>query len=104
MSFPGGSDSKESACQCTRPGFDAWVGKISWRREWIPTPVFLLENPMDRGAWQAGVTKSWTTKHTHMSGCQVDYKLFADMNFPLLVHTCILNVWNQAFTRQIFNK
>ena len=25
-----------------RPGFDPWVGKISWRREWLPTPVFLL--------------------------------------------------------------
>ena len=24
-----------------RPGFDPQVGKISWRREWQPTPVFL---------------------------------------------------------------
>ena len=24
-----------------RPGFDPWVGKISWRRKWHPTPVFL---------------------------------------------------------------
>ena len=23
------------------PRFDPWVGKISWRREWQPTPVFL---------------------------------------------------------------
>ena len=23
-------------------GFDPWVGKIPWRREWLPTPVFLL--------------------------------------------------------------
>ena len=23
-----------------RPGFDPWVGKISWRRERLPTPVF----------------------------------------------------------------
>ena len=22
-------------------GFDSWVGKIPWRREWQPTPVFL---------------------------------------------------------------
>ena len=27
--------------QCRRPGFDLWVRKISWRREWLPTPVFL---------------------------------------------------------------
>ena len=24
-----------------RPGFDPWVGKIPWRREWLPTPVLL---------------------------------------------------------------
>jgi len=23
------------------PEFDPWVGKIPWRREWQPTPVFL---------------------------------------------------------------
>ena len=23
-----------------RPGFDPWVGKIPWRREQLPTPVF----------------------------------------------------------------
>ena len=39
--FPGGSDGKESACQCRRPGFNSWVGKIPWRRERLPTPVFL---------------------------------------------------------------
>ena len=26
--------------QCGRPEFDAWVGKIPWRRERLPTPVF----------------------------------------------------------------
>ena len=37
--IPGGSDDKESATmQETR--FDPWVGKISWRRERLPTPVF----------------------------------------------------------------
>ena len=42
---------------------DPWVRKIPWRGEWLPTPVFLLEHPMDRGAWQAtvhGVIKSQT--------------------------------------------
>ena len=37
----GGSVSKESACQCRRHGFDPWVRKIPWRREWLPTPVSL---------------------------------------------------------------
>ena len=31
-----------SVClQWGRPGFDPWVGKISWRRKWQPTPVLL---------------------------------------------------------------
>ena len=38
--FPGGSDSKESACKCRRPRFDCWVWKIPWRRECLLTPVF----------------------------------------------------------------
>ena len=33
------------------------VWKITWRRAWQPTLVFLLENPMDRGAWRATVHK-----------------------------------------------
>ena len=27
--------------QCSRPWFDSWVGKIPWRRDRLPTPVFL---------------------------------------------------------------
>ena len=27
--------------QCRRPGFDPWVGKIPWRRDRLPTSVFL---------------------------------------------------------------
>ena len=26
--------------QCRRPWFDPWVGKIPWRRERLPTPIF----------------------------------------------------------------
>ena len=26
--------------QCGRPGFDPWVGKMPWKREWLPTSVF----------------------------------------------------------------
>ena len=32
---------EESDCQGRRHGFDPWVGKIPWRREWHPTPVLL---------------------------------------------------------------
>ena len=36
---------KISTCQCRRHGFSPWVGKIPWRREWLPTPVFLPGEP-----------------------------------------------------------
>jgi len=32
---------KDSACQCRSLGFDPWVIKVPWRREWQPTPVVL---------------------------------------------------------------
>ena len=41
MNFPGGSDSEESACNAGDPGFYPCVRKIPWRREWLPTPVFV---------------------------------------------------------------
>ena len=69
MGFPGGSDGKESTCKPRRPGFNPWVRKIPWRRKWQPTPVFLLGNLVDGGAWWAtvhGVTKSWTQLSTHI--------------------------------------
>ena len=37
--------------------------RFPWRRKWQPTPVFCLENPMDRVAWWAmvhGAVKSRT--------------------------------------------
>ena len=45
------------------------LGLERGRRKWQPIPVFLLENPMDRGDWQAivhGISRvrhSWTTEH-----------------------------------------
>ena len=33
--------------QCRRPRFDPWVGKIPWRRERLPTPVFWPGEFMD---------------------------------------------------------
>ena len=38
--FPGGSDSRE-CLQCWRPGFNPCFGKTPWRREWLPTAVFV---------------------------------------------------------------
>ena len=39
LGFPGGSAGKESTCNAGA-GFNPWVGKIPWRRERLPTPLF----------------------------------------------------------------
>ena len=76
--FPGGTSGKEPTCQCKRHKihrFDPWVGKIPWRRLWQPIQYSCLENPMDRGAWQATVhrvSKSWIQlKRLSMHACGI---------------------------------
>ena len=55
--------------QCKRPGFNPWVGKISRRMAWQPTPVFLpggypwTEEP--GGLQFKGSTKSQTQLSDH---------------------------------------
>ena len=63
-----GSDGKESACNarhlCLIPG----SVRYPWRGHGYPLQYPCLENPMERGAWQAtvhGVTKQLTHIHTH---------------------------------------
>ena len=74
--LPWGLSSQESACQCRsyrRLGFDSWVGKIPWRRAWLPTPVFLPGESHGQRTWQAIVHKvsksqTWLKRlntHTH---------------------------------------
>ena len=42
LGFPDSSIGKESACSAgDPPQFDSWVEKIHWRRDRLPTPVFL---------------------------------------------------------------
>ena len=48
LGLPRWLSGKELACQCRRCRrltFHPWVGKIPWRRAWLPTPVFLLGDP-----------------------------------------------------------
>ena len=40
LGFPGGSSVKNPPVM-QETWFNPWVGKIPWRREWQPTPVFL---------------------------------------------------------------
>ena len=39
--FPSGASGKDATCHFRRLGFNPWVGKIPWRKEWQTSPVFL---------------------------------------------------------------
>ena len=49
--FPGGSDSKESACNAGDLGSIPGLGRPPGEENGYPLQYFGLENSMDRGAW-----------------------------------------------------
>ena len=70
--FPGGTNGKESACQCRRHkrhGLNPWVGKIPCSRKWCSTPLFLprkfhgQRNLMGYSPWGRRVGLNWVTEH-----------------------------------------
>ena len=71
--IPGSSDSKASAYNSGRPGFDHWVRKIPWRRKWHPIPVFLpgkslgLRSLVDYSPWGHKESDNTERFHFHFS-------------------------------------
>ena len=77
MGFPDGTSGKESACQSRRHKrheFDRWVRRISWKRKWQLTPVFLpgkshgQKNLAGYNPWdckESDMTERKHTTHTH---------------------------------------
>ena len=55
MGFPGGSEVKASACNAGDLGLIHGSGRSPGERNGNPLQYSCLENPMDRGAWQATV-------------------------------------------------
>ena len=63
QAFPGGSDSKETACNARDLGSIPGLGRSPGEGNSKPLQYYCLENSMDRGAWWAtvlGVPKSQT--------------------------------------------
>ena len=50
LGFPGGADSKESACNAGDPGSTSGSGRSPGEGSGNPLQHSCLENPMDRGA------------------------------------------------------
>ena len=55
LGFPGGSDSKESACNAGDLGLIPGSGRSPGEGNGNPLQYSCLENSMDRGAWWATV-------------------------------------------------
>ena len=95
LGFPGGATIKESASQCRRYGFDPWVRKIPWRREWPPTPVLLpgkfhgQRSLESSNPWGCRVKHNWT-------GTQWLYRLLTagELSIP----------WLQLFCKYSYSK
>ena len=70
-----GTQSASQAAQCSRTHlpmqetlrcrFDPWVGKISWRRKWQPTPVFLPGK--SHGQRSLASYTPWGSKESHQT-------------------------------------
>ena len=107
MGLTGGASGKEPACQCRRLQrcrFDPWMGKIPWRRQWQPTPVFLPGKfhgqrcLVDCSPWshkESDTTecaharvRTHTHTHTHTHTEQAFYQHFK------VYLNCILVVWH----------
>ena len=103
VDFPGGSDGKNPPAMQ-----ETWVQSV-WRREWLPTPVFLLgENSMDRRMGQVtvhGIAESDTTEQLSLL-LSLNYKMGAHLilqaelphlptcafhKHPILTHLLLMN-------------
>ena len=95
--FPGKSTGVGCHCllqQCGRPGFNSWVGNIPWRREWLPTPVFLpgefngqrsLANYSPWGHKESDMTEVTLHTQTHTHRKYIWYNFYIVYITPVLL-------------------
>ena len=89
LGFPCGSAGKKIHPQWGRSRFDPWVGKIPWRRERLPTPVFW---PGEfRGPYSPRGRKDSDTTE------QLSFSLSAVRN-RRHVKGVVIKMWNDKFT------
>ena len=103
QALPGSASGKEPTCQCRRRKrcrFNPWVGKISWRRAWEPTPVFL--HGESHGQRSLAGYSPWVTvsSHTHTHTRSSSALLYISLPFSLDgsfgEHSIFLSDKNQA--------
>ena len=90
--FPGGSDGKASAYNVGDLGSIPGLGGSPGEGNGNSLQYSCLENPMDRGSWQApvrGVVKSWTrlSDFTSLSSLALTNS-FSKANFKIILSDC----------------
>ena len=78
VAFPGGSGGKASACIAEDPGLILGWGRSPGEGNGSPPQYSCLENPTNRGAWQAavhGVAESDVTERPSIQICQLKKKI-----------------------------
>ena len=68
MGFPGGSDYKESDCNAGDTGLIPRSGRSTGEGNGNPLQYSCLENPMNKGAWQALVHLVFLPGGSHGQG------------------------------------
>ena len=92
LGFPGGSDSKESACNTGDVGSIPGLGRSPGEGHCNPLQYSCLENSMDRGTWQVAVTElqrvghDWATKHS----------IANSLNWVVVTYVCSL--WDKLLS------
>ena len=71
-----------SYLQSGRPEFDPCIGKIPWRREWLPTPILWPGDSfgLQSMGWQR-VGHDWVTFTVTLNGCVVCHSLIHKENY-----------------------
>ena len=85
---------KVKICLQCRPELNPWVSQIPWRKEWLPTPVFLpgefhgqtsLAGYSPQGLKESDMTERLTPTHsTFQMLCHVQYYIMCS-NFKLIL-------------------
>ena len=72
--------------------FDPWLGKIPWRREWLPTPVFLpgescgQRNLVGYRPWGRRVRRDWATNTLHTIWVKLTVFFFFQVHLEDVFH------------------
>ena len=102
MGFPGGSESKESACSGGDPVSIPGLRRSPGEGNNNPLQHSCLENPMDRGAWQT--TVHWVTKSqkqlSHFTFFRVSLMVYLVKNPPAMPETWVQSLgWEDALEK-----